>query len=334
MNIQNQKTNQYILLTGHRKSGTTMLHSLFDGHPELVIYPVDIGLLYQFFPCFIKDNPPDKFDARIRTVLDQTTNAIKGKRISKSVDCFSSEDFCNILLEMFDATTLTQPHLIIDAIATAWFEYAGLDNNKPLLMKETSISIHLKDILSHLPNTQFLQIVRDPRDNFAAIKAGSKKYYQHIGEELHTSLSSLLLRARMDLMLALEYQKTFPENFMAIRFEDLTASPGDIIPKCCDFLNIHFEESLLTPTFLLEPFYGNNYDDKKFTGISDKHTGLWRDRITEFEACVIEFWLQNECSSWGYKNHYDIEKSIVHFNKYYSKVNCDTYYFDRFKHGL
>ena len=33
-----------ILLTGHRKSGTSMLHRLFDGHPTVNNYPVDISL--------------------------------------------------------------------------------------------------------------------------------------------------------------------------------------------------------------------------------------------------------------------------------------------------
>ena len=32
---------QFKILTGHRKSGTTLLHKLFDGHPDLNVYPVD-----------------------------------------------------------------------------------------------------------------------------------------------------------------------------------------------------------------------------------------------------------------------------------------------------
>ena len=42
-----------LLITGHRKSGTTLLTSLFDKSSEFLVYPPDITLLYTFFPNYI-----------------------------------------------------------------------------------------------------------------------------------------------------------------------------------------------------------------------------------------------------------------------------------------
>jgi len=41
-----------IFICGHRKSGTTMFHNLFDGHPDLDVYPVILNILYGYFPIY------------------------------------------------------------------------------------------------------------------------------------------------------------------------------------------------------------------------------------------------------------------------------------------
>ena len=47
----------FIFLTGHRKSGTTLLKSLIDGHPDINVYPTDLTLLYAYFPhCKFQKN--------------------------------------------------------------------------------------------------------------------------------------------------------------------------------------------------------------------------------------------------------------------------------------
>ena len=50
-----QKQEELFILTGHRKSGTSMFHRLFDGHPDINLYPVDLSILYAYFPCFTSD---------------------------------------------------------------------------------------------------------------------------------------------------------------------------------------------------------------------------------------------------------------------------------------
>ena len=39
-----------IFLTGHRKSGTTLLSNLLDDVDGLCVYPTDLALLYAYFP--------------------------------------------------------------------------------------------------------------------------------------------------------------------------------------------------------------------------------------------------------------------------------------------
>ena len=51
---------------GHRKSGTTLLANLLDGHPQLAVYPVDLVLLYAYFPDFIRKHMPIRRERRAR----------------------------------------------------------------------------------------------------------------------------------------------------------------------------------------------------------------------------------------------------------------------------
>ena len=45
-----------IFITGHRKSGTTLLSNLFDGHEDFAVYPTDLSLMYAYFPYFNKSS--------------------------------------------------------------------------------------------------------------------------------------------------------------------------------------------------------------------------------------------------------------------------------------
>jgi len=41
-----------VVLTGHRKSGTSVFHRLFDGVSGVDLYPTDLTVLYAYFSCF------------------------------------------------------------------------------------------------------------------------------------------------------------------------------------------------------------------------------------------------------------------------------------------
>ena len=58
------KNYKILFLTGHRKSGTSMLHNLFDGHEDFLVYPSDIAILYAYYPGFIGKNYSFEFKKR------------------------------------------------------------------------------------------------------------------------------------------------------------------------------------------------------------------------------------------------------------------------------
>src|SRR6056300_942169 len=64
-----------IFLTGHRKSGTTLLLRLFDNHPDIDVYPTDLTLFYQYFPYYTSNYNNKQFlIKKVISIIDKTIN--------------------------------------------------------------------------------------------------------------------------------------------------------------------------------------------------------------------------------------------------------------------
>jgi hypothetical protein len=322
---------KYIMLTGHRKSGTTLLHKLFDGHPELNVYPVDISLLYAFYPCWLSScRSVDERKARITKVLKSSTQRFVGKSISYAINSFDPDDFIEIFWNHSNTSHLLKPSEIVTAVAEAYCDYAGLDKSKPFLFKETSQAINFQGMIDDGLDIDCVQIIRDPRDNYAAIKAGVAGYYSNMNEDEKESLASVLNRASLDLNLAGELSAEYNSQFSTIRFEDLATSPREELGELTERLGIDWNESLLRPTFLGQEFVGNNHHGKKFNGISAENMGKWSERISAFEAAVIEGWMYRSMDEWGYTQAYTKREQRKALEEFYAWYNCRYFYRDSF----
>jgi hypothetical protein len=319
------------MLTGHRKSGTTLLHKLFDGHPYLNVYPVDLCLLYAFYPYWTTPEfGPLERKERLSLVIKKSTSPFYGKKISESIKKFDCEEFLNLFWEKNNPEVLTRPSCIVQAVGESYCEYAGLDKSLPFLFKETSQTVNLQGMLDDGMDVTAAQIIRDPRDNYAAIKAGVSHYYEKMGEGEKESLASVLNRARMDLDLGWQEQNTNRKAFFAVRFEDLVTEPHKAMDGLVRFMDISWEDSLLRPTLLGEFFSGNSHEGKKFSGISEESVGRWKDRITKFEASVIEGWMATSMASWGYPLEYGHDEHVRALSDFYSWYNSKYFYRDSF----
>jgi len=316
-----------IFLTGHRKSGTTLLHKLFDGHPELCVYPVDISLLYGYFPAFTADlNRSEQLLLdRVRTVVEKSFSDIDALKIE-----FDTQKFTDRLISSLKGTDLRSKKNIIKTLLTVWQEVSGADVAQPVVVKETSQSIYFDELKDAFPTSLFINLIRDPRDNYAALKAGVAKYYSQIGEGDYETLASLINRARMDFLSAALNNMRSPAQFSILRFEDLVNDPEKQMRKLAKFCQISFCDSLLQPTMMDRSFAGNSHDGLKFNGISNANLGRWRERILQEEAMIIEFWMGDAMERLGYERSFSLEESQTAFARFYDWYNHRYYYHDAF----
>lgn len=301
-----------------------MLHKLFDGNPQLCVYPVDVSLLYAYFPAFTQD--PQTGD---RDLADRACRVVR-----HSLRETESELDIDHLVDMF-RNRLTGRDLrsrpdVLAALINAWQELAGADPALPVLIKETSQAVFFDLYRAAFPDIRMVNLLRDPRDNYSALKAGVGSYYSKLGEGDRETLASLLNRARMDFHAGFQNAALAPDAFRNLRFEDLVANPRETMRDLVGFLDLPFDEQLLQPTFLGRKFKGNSYEGQSFEGISRVNAGRWRERISEEEAMVIEYWMEAEMKLAGYETSFPHADSQLAFARFYEWYNTRYFFRDAF----
>jgi len=318
-----------VILTGHRKSGTSVFHRLFDGVDGVDLYPTDLTVLYAYFSCFtskkrITDN---ELKERLVYVLEKSMEYAS----SHGLDAKSKDSFLNIFKNKIHTIDVKSKSSVILEICNSWLESKGAESSgKPFMVKETSQAIFFEDYIQDFPQLKMISLVRDPRDNFAAINAGIDGYYSKFGEGNLGSLSSHINRARMDLLSARINQEKYPNSFMAIKFEDLATDTESIMKKISEFLNTDFENNMLFPDVSGKPYRGNSFEGEIFSGVSSQNVGKWKTRITVESAKVIEYWMADVMNFWNYDLEFSQASSQIEFSKFYEKYNCKYFYHDKF----
>jgi hypothetical protein len=202
---------------------------------------------------------------------------------------------------------------------------------KAEVIKETSIEIYAAFLLTRFESSKFVHLIRDPRDNYAALKAGLNKRYKDFPDDANTILSSLIHRYGLGMRLAEFNQRRFGnERYIIVRHEDVTANTKKTLMGICDFLNISFHPKLLQPSVLGKPTKGNNFEDIVMTSVSTVNVGRWKARITETEAKIIEFYFKDLMAKYGYECEYDSNEQIDAASEFYKWANYKYYYFDHF----
>ena len=327
--LSNKNDQPVVILTGHRKSGTSLLHRLFDGVNSLNSYPVDISVLYAYFPYFTSDSAlSDKqLESRLHLVVSRSLEYL----LTYNPSAVDIGKYTNILTNEIVGANLRSRYDILEAIRESWSKYNGISSNSlPFLFKETSQSIFLERFLSMYPNLKMISVVRDPRDNFAAIFDGVNRYYSKMGEGELESLSSLINRGRMDMLSAAMNQEKYPESFLAIKFEDLVSSPERVLKSISKFLGIEFDPAMLVPSVFGVGYTGNSHDSNSIIGVSSSKVGAWRSRVSESSIKIIEYWLAKEMDVWGYQLEFSETQSHKEFSRFYEQYNSRYFYSDSF----
>ena len=285
-----------VFVCGHRKSGTTLFANLLDGHPQLAVYPFDLTLLYAYFPEYLRAHvAPAERRARLQRILfGELARRMPAQALD--VAAMSARFFAGLPDE-----ALADPATLIAWLMAVFQAVAARADAKWGVFKETSIEIYAAEILGWFSDARFIHVLRDPRDNFAALAAGVGKHYSRLGEDHNRTLASLLNRVRIGFQMARQNRASYGEGrYHLVRFEDLTAAPEPTMRGVAAFLGIDFDPCLLKPTVLGHPAGGNAFDGVASFEVSARNVGRWRERISAENAQVIEFHLGDEMKAFGY----------------------------------
>ena len=321
-----------LFITGHRKSGTTMFANLFDGHKDFCVYPSDLTILYAYYPNFIGKNFSFNFKKQrlLHVLKTDLTSVLNEKNLIKK---FNLKKMLVLIKKKLTKKNIDRIDSILKLVLKSYLSTINVKKNfKYVVVKETSVDIFANKINQWFKDIKFIQILRDPRDNYASLKSGYSKHYSKIGESEKKLLASMINRAKLDLKFATINPHTIgKKKYKIIKFENLVKNPKRIIKDICKYLDVKFDNKLLYPSIMDVATKGNSYDGEDFTAqISKLNVGNWKKRINVTEAQIIEFFMKEEMKQHSYKIFYkNIDYNII--SDFYNWTNKEFFFHDSFK---
>jgi len=291
MNKDNIKNIPLFFILGRPRSGTTMLASLFDAHPNVVL-PFECPLIINIFSKYYKTTNWTK------SIITEFVNDVLNQR---KVDSWriNKQELLNYMLDMQGKNSF---ETMIKALYLNFNSF--FDKEQILLIgdKNPVYSIYPTQLVKLFPNAKFIHLTRDYRDNILSIQ----------NVDFEAPITALLAyRWRFAEKRILKEISKSPSSFYTIKYEDFVSEPKKYLMEMCNFLQIDYKPETLE-------FYKNkekifeNFDRKH---IEKYHSSLlrpitadkiygWKNKMNERDIKVADSVVGSIAEKCSYKRKY------------------------------
>jgi hypothetical protein len=224
------------LIVGAARSGTTLLRSLLDAHPEIGC-PAEAGL-----PGLVAHA------RRVWTTVCTSYEPHEGDPLAAS------------------APELSSPQPIVALAATAEREirhtamaimkyYCAAESKHIYCDKSLDTAHHLPVVYHYFPHTRAIILVRHVMDTIASGLEASPwgfnafGYMPFIQASPENTVMALARYWEMQVGLALKWQAEHDDLCHRVRYEDLVAYPAQTLSRICRFLGVRDDPAVLSRAF-------------------------------------------------------------------------------------
>ena len=296
-----------LFIGGCPKSGTTLLMSLLDNHPQLVVLPEETSYIedYPYYQAL------SNYKAKLHHLLKKSGIGLLADggqeplpySFGTDVRTYKNFDYQRFvaLAEDFISQPGMNDSLFFSEMVRAYGIVLGADIKHCVhWVEKTPRTESHPDVFDALfPEAKLIVIVRDPRAVFASVKNRIMSRY-HSHTKSHRLVRSWNRSAREIPRLLRN-----PSRFLVIRYEDLIRNTREVLKTVCQFGKFDFSECMLEPTRAGNNWQGNSAFHKAFTGISTASVDQWKDSLTEHEIWWIEFHCRKgmELANYQFQTH-------------------------------
>jgi hypothetical protein len=288
-----------VFVCGAHRSGTTLMQSLLDGHPELVVLPNEATYLTSF--RYVARARPsqrdvDRFIAEwIARLIDP--NDVPHFRLGRSSrDRSPAVEFCRAMLKWNARLQATVSHTRFNpllALVAAYREVTAPQGAPRMWVEKTPLNEHYAPLLlQSFAKARCIQLIRDPlatfASHYAAYVAENLKGFDRFGT-VQTIGRSLRLAAR--------HAQQWADRYLVVRYEDLTDNLEREIERICRFLEIKTDPVLLSPSAGGAPVQSNSSFRRSSPGV----VATRRDPdISARDARLVAGVAGSEARLWNY----------------------------------
>jgi hypothetical protein len=287
-----------VFICGHPKSGTSLVRSILDSHPQLIVYPEETIFFRRYLPKAQGQSLARQVELADELLIQIFTWNLTNPPASQ--EGFADRDYSSISFEavrkvMRDniGQNYRDERDILSAVILAFGQVTGQlgENTRRWVEKSPYNEFFTKQIFSWWPDSYCIHVVRDPRDNYLSYQTKHPSW----------SPEFFSLNWRRSTRSAQENQKLYgSDHYLILRYEDLVQSPNYEIERLMNFLQIDWEPSLAKPTRAGSSWQGNSMFADKFQEISSAPVGRWKGKLSELDALVIQKINQEEMRYLNY----------------------------------
>jgi hypothetical protein len=213
-------------IVGRGRSGSTLLRFLFDAHPHVMI-PMESRFVQFLFYHYahVKQWTGEKAERAVRHLgRSFEPPELQTENLQKQIRAHGSDlSFASLCKLIYLNTRTGHPKKEIRALGD----------------KNPRYTFFLPTLLQIFPEARFIHLIRDYRDNVAAIQRAA-----NIIRESGNPLVSLGRWKLYNRTIA-RCRERYPDQFCTVRFEDLVARPEEEMKRVCGFLGLDFIPQML-----------------------------------------------------------------------------------------
>ncbi len=299
-----------IILTGGR-SGSSLLHSLFDGHKEIIQFPGELYFMSDFVKIFdanslneiansfIKFNP-HFFDSRLNIterhhqlgIHKNDFYKVDKKKFKKHfINCSkkSNKSKLDILICLHQAYTNNYKKAKSKKIMVLYInDFEFLRNYLKIfkIYKDTKIILTLRD-----PLVSFCSTINHWLKHKEGIFLTPRSMYRNFDTHFNIFNNLFFLRKKIRV----------------IKLETLHTRSKFTIRRICNFLKIRYSKTLLSSTFHGKKWWGDAVSQKYLSGLNPKFKNRFDDSLFNFNE--LQF-LENKIIDVLKKYKYPVRSKI------------------------
>jgi Sulfotransferase family len=284
-------------IAGQAKSGTTLLASLLDGHPELLVLPQETAYFPTVLTKYGQRGRRAQFEYLTKESFARVLFGGEPKWREHEYTGFPQQKFLQTFERIaFDPSNAERDLLALMAEAYAKTLDISLDGIRRWVEKTPANRNHVSAIFARFPHAKVLVTMRDPRA-ILATQIALEKTRQTKRFSAYYVIAHWRVVAKLSKRI-----RAGQVSGLVVPYEELVRDVAAWMRRVCDYLEIDFHsETVLQPTKIGRFWSGNSAGGLTFSEVSTEPVTRWERQLSQDEIGWVEWHCRDLMPEVGYE---------------------------------
>lgn len=285
----------FFFILGRPRSGTTLLRTILDAHPNIVIPPENSNMIHLHFKYR---------HAGVRWEAGNIDQLISDFTEGRAVKAFWRADFDNARKMILGCSE--DKIAFADIVKIIHYNYKSFHPKGEIMIigdKSPVNSLYANELRLIFPNARFIHLFRDYRGNLSSMS-------DH--DIFPPGNSTIVLLWKKSVNQIESLARKYPARYFTIRYEDFVTEPEKHTREICAFLNVPFLSSILDINQRkngIEQAYNTKFIEEwqpdLMKEISTGNIHKWKNKLSQNAILLADYLVGDTGEKLGYEkmNH-------------------------------